>query len=94
MSEGWQEYLMTQTMTCCVWHIVGQGKSQLSFFRERCFSFPLMEREDKALHQPDLRHIDFIIKTNFKRKIWAMLCGELLICSYRKMGVMLSSDEF
>lgn len=62
MSEGWQEYLMTQTMTCCVWHIVGQGKSQLSFFRERCFSFPLMEREDKALHQPDLRHIDFIIK--------------------------------
>ena len=53
------------------------------------------EKEDSVLYMPGLSHIiDIIIRKDLRLKIWAILWGGTLFnCSYRKMGVILSSDE-
>ena len=47
------------------------------------------------LYKPGLSHvIDIIMRKDLRLKIWAMPWGGALsICCYRKMGVILSSDE-
>ena len=86
---------MTQAM-CCIQRIVDRVNL--------CSLFPcesggflkyFLEKEDSVLYKHGLGHIiDIIIRKDLRLKIWAMPWGgALFICSYRKMGVILLSDE-